>query len=91
MLVNGIRFINTISIHIKFMTAEHIVNAESSTLKECISQVKQVYMQRGFKITNILTNGQFAFIGGKLIELQINLNICQTKNTWERWSDLIAQ
>ena len=33
-------------------------------------------MQRGLKITNILMDGQFAFIRGNLAELQINLNIC---------------
>ena len=33
-------------------------------------------MQRGFKITNILMDGQFACIRGNLAELQINLNIC---------------
>ena len=33
-------------------------------------------MQQGFKITNILMDGQFACIRGNLAELQINLNIC---------------
>ena len=42
MFINGIRFINTISRHIKFMTAEHIANSEASKLQESIRQVKQV-------------------------------------------------
>ena len=29
MFINGIRFINTISRHVKFMTAEHISNAKA--------------------------------------------------------------
>ena len=33
-------------------------------------------MQRGFKITNILMDGQFTCIRGNLAELNINLNIC---------------
>ena len=33
MFIFGIRFINTISRHIKFMTVEHISNAESSALQ----------------------------------------------------------
>ena len=66
MFINIIRFINTISIHIKFMTAEHISNAEASTLQEFIRKVKQVYMQQGFEITNILMDGQFAYIRGDL-------------------------
>ena len=43
--INGIRFTNTISRHTKFMTAEHIANAEASELQESTRQVKQVYMQ----------------------------------------------
>ena len=76
MFINDIRFINTISRHVKFMTAEHIANAEVSTLQASIRQVKQVYMQRGFNITNILMDGQFLCIRGNLAELQIKLNIC---------------
>ena len=34
MFINGICFINTISIHVKFMTAEYIANKEASTLQE---------------------------------------------------------
>ena len=66
MFINGIRFINIISIHIKFRTAEHIDNAEASTLQESIRQFKQVYMQRGFKITNILMDAKFTCIRGNL-------------------------
>ena len=75
MFINSIRFINTISIHVKFITAEHIANAEASTLQESIRKVKQVYMQRGFNITNILMDGKFTCIRGNLAELLINLNV----------------
>ena len=33
MFINGIRFINTVSRHVKFMTAENIANAEASMLQ----------------------------------------------------------
>ena len=75
MFINGIQFIKTISRHVKFMKAEHIANAETSILQEPIRQVKQVYIQQGFNITNILMDGQFTRIRGNLAELQINLNI----------------
>ena len=42
MFINRICFINTISRHVKFMTSEHIANAEASTLQESTRQVKQV-------------------------------------------------
>ena len=73
--INGISFINRISRHVKFMTAEQIANTEASTLQKSISQVKQVYMHQGLKITNILMDVQFTCIRGKLAELHINLNI----------------
>ena len=34
MFINGIRFINTILRHVKFMMAEHIANTEASKLQE---------------------------------------------------------
>ena len=75
MFINGIHFINTISRHVNLITAKHTANAETSNLQESIRQVKQVYMQRGFKITNILMDGKFTYIRGNLAELQININI----------------
>ena len=76
MFINDIRFIKTISRHVNFMMEENIANAKLSTLQESIRQVKQVYMQRGFKINNILMDGQFTCIRVNLAELKINLNIC---------------
>ena len=66
MFMNVIRFINNIPRPLKSMTAEHITNAEATKLKDYISQVKQVYMQFGYKITNILMDGKFACIRGNL-------------------------
>ena len=79
MFINGIRFIKFFSRHVKFMTAEHIANYKASTLQESIRQVKQVYMQRGFNITNILMDGKFTCIMGNLKKLNIHLNIYSNK------------
>ena len=59
------------------MTEQHIANAETTTLQECRKQVKQVYMQESFKVTNILMDGQFNCTRRNLVELQINLNFLQ--------------
>ena len=40
-----------------------------------MKQVKEVYMQRGFKVQNVLMDRQFTCIRGNLAELHINLNI----------------
>ena len=74
MFINGIRFINIIPRNVKFMTSEHIANAEASKLQESIRKVKEVYMQWGFNITNILMDGKFTSIGVNLGELRINLS-----------------
>ena len=76
MFINDIRFINTISRDVKFMTAEHIANVEVLTLQELIRQFKKVYMQQVFNITKILMDGQFSFIVVNLAELYINIKIC---------------
>ena len=49
MYVNGIRFINTISYHINFMMAEHITNAESSTLQKSIKSLSASICRGVFK------------------------------------------
>ena len=41
------------------MTAEHIANSEAITLHNYIKQMKRIYMQRGFKVVNIIIDGQF--------------------------------
>ena len=55
--------------------AEHILNAEATTQQKPIKQVKQVYMQLRFNVTNIRMDGKLAFFIGNLVELQINLNV----------------
>ena len=84
MFINGIHFINTISRHVNLITAKHTANAETSNLQESIRQVKQVYMQRGFKITNILMGGQFTCIWVTWRNYKLILTSYQTTNTWER-------
>ena len=63
-------------LHLKFIMAEYIANVEATTLQEYIKQVRQFYMEWGFKLANILVDRQSTFIRGKLVELQINLNVC---------------
>ena len=76
LFISGICFINIISRHLKFIMAEYIANTEATTLQEYIKQVRQFYMEWGFKLTNILVDRQSTCIRGKLVELKINLNVC---------------
>ena len=44
------------------MMVENIANADATTIQEYIYKIKPVYMHRGFKVTNILMDVQFACI-----------------------------
>ena len=57
------------------MMAEHIANSEAITLKN-FKQVKHMYMHCGFKVVNILVDGQFECICGNLVDIQIHQNSC---------------
>ena len=58
------------------MMAEHIANLEAINLQKYIKQVKRIYMHRGFKLVNILMDGQFECIRGDLDNIKVNLIIC---------------
>jgi hypothetical protein len=75
MYVNKIRFLMTVSRHIKFGTAEMIKSETGATLLAAINQVNKAYSTRGFIITSLLAvDGQFEPLGGDLADLGIALN-----------------
>ena len=76
MFVNGLCFVITTSRDILFTTSEFITNGKYETLLSYLKPVKQLYMKCGFKITNILMDGQFKPLRDNLYGLCIHLNIC---------------
>jgi len=74
MFVNKIAFFMTISRHIKFGTAEMILDQKNKTILTAIKQVKSMYMRRGFIIQTLLMDGQFESLRGDIADLQITLN-----------------
>ena len=74
--INKIGFFITISRHIHFITAEHIINRSAKTLSGCLMNVHQAYLQRGFKITNVLVDVEFRCLDGIITsKLSASLNI----------------
>ena len=59
MFIKKMGFFITISRHIHFITAEHINSRSEKTLSECLINVHQAYLQRGFKITSVLGDSEF--------------------------------
>ena len=77
MSINGIRFIITKSRHIKFTTIQFIPNANEETLLNSITKVDSIYRLRGFRITTLLVDRQFACLEeGLRGSRNIALNTC---------------
>lgn len=74
MFVNKIPFFVTTSHRIQFSTAEVIMNQKSKTLTQAVLQVKRIYAQRGFIVTEVAMDGQFEPIRGDLTDIQVGLN-----------------
>lgn len=74
MFVNRIPFFVTTSHSIWFSMAEMITNQKAKTLTQAVLQVKQIYAQCGFIVTEIAMDGQFEPIRGDLADIHIGLN-----------------
>ena len=59
MYVNKIPFLMSISQLIRFGTAQHIKNQQSTTIVNGIRGIHQLYLQCGFRIRNPFMDGQF--------------------------------
>ena len=71
MRVNKIPFFVTISRSIKFSAT----NTARQNPSQAIKQVHAVYMKRGFRVKNILLDGQFECLRGDLSTLGITVNV----------------
>jgi hypothetical protein len=74
MFVNRIPFFVTTSHRIRFSTAEMITNQKAKTLINAVLQVKRIYAQRGFIVTEIAMDGKFEPIRGDLADIHTGLN-----------------
>ena len=57
MFVNRIPFLTSISLHLKFKTADTLHNLTTSQLVQCVTNVKALYTKRGFNVTTALMDG----------------------------------
>ena len=74
MYVNKIPFVNTISRHVKFTTVEAIQRRKKVQFVECIKNFVVMYTQRGFKVENVLLNGEFVPLRTDLLNMGIAAN-----------------
>ena len=74
MFVNTLPFLVTISRGVKFGTSEMLGNQKGKTILDAIKHVITVYIQRGFRITHLMMDGQFETQRADLADLKITLN-----------------
>ena len=76
MSVNRIKFFITTSRHINFTSVEMIANAKAPTLLQCVLNVAKIYALQGFRIAEILMDGEFKCLRTDLLNNHIQLNTC---------------
>jgi hypothetical protein len=75
--VNKVLFLLTISKNIKFITGSVLENRTEASLVKAIAEIHGIYRSRGFRVVNILGDGEFECTRGALAtDLHSNLNIC---------------
>jgi hypothetical protein len=74
--VNKMPFLMTISREIKFGTVAWIKNEKIDTILKQITDVRKIYIKRGFLLELFEVDGQFEPIRGALSELGVTLNRC---------------
>jgi hypothetical protein len=76
MKVNKMPFLVTISRAIKFGTVAWLKNAKSDTILAKITEVRNIYIKRGFILDVIEADGQFEPLRGSLSHMGVTLNKC---------------
>jgi hypothetical protein len=72
--INNIPFFTSISQHIKFGTAERLINRQASNLMKAIKGICNVHALRAFTITLVLGDNEVESLRGELAQHQIQLN-----------------
>ena len=78
--INGIVFLITISRHIILTTGSLIKNRKIENIADGIIQVYKLYLQSGFKITNMHADCEFEPQCKEMNALGINLNSASKRN-----------
>jgi hypothetical protein len=73
--INGIRFLITISRHIRFATGIQLPDAKIETLFSSIQAVNSIYRKRGFEVNALHMDGQFEPLRAKTAEMGITLDV----------------
>ena len=78
--VNGIAFVLTVAIIIKFETVEHTPVPTDKSLVKDIKRVLQVYNRAGFTVRYVMMDGEFENVQELLPTI-----VCNTTAAKEEW------
>jgi hypothetical protein len=76
MKVNKMPFLVTISRAITFETVAWLKNAKADTILKQITDVRNIYIKRGFLLETVEVDGQFEPLCGTISEMGVTLNKC---------------
>ena len=74
MFVKRIPFFTSIRWHLNFTTAETLHDCTTSQLVQCVTNVKSLYIKRGFNVTTALMDGEFFPMRTALLKMDVSLN-----------------
>ena len=67
--VNNIPFLITLSRNIQFTTVTHLTNRRAPTIFKALRSIVLYYFQKGFQITGVMADGEFASLQECMVEL----------------------
>lgn len=76
MFVNGVCFLLSISLKIKFITTKHICSLQAASLAAVFLSIKKAYLLRGFIVGKIKMYPEFLPLTANRVEHRIILNCC---------------
>lgn len=74
MYVNQQPMLVTISRGIKFGTVEGISNRSIQTLTQAVDNIRKIYLTNGFRVTEVLADGEFSHMTDGLAAMGISFN-----------------
>jgi hypothetical protein len=80
MKVNKMQFLVTISRAIKFGTVAWLKNRKADSILKQITDVRNIYIKRGFLLEIVEVDGQFEPLRGALSEMGVTLSICSCED-----------
>jgi Reverse transcriptase (RNA-dependent DNA polymerase) len=75
MKINQLPFLVTILRDIKFGTVQPLTNLQNKTIVSGLTQVVQVYKNRGLTVQHVLGDGQFDSMQAEIATMGVNLNV----------------